>query len=53
MGEKPKPPRCPICGAPMQRTNRGVPRQSGHRWICPIAEAEVFEDELGHRHRIS
>lgn len=42
-------PACPICGAPMRRYGRGATlRKHGPEFVCPVAEAEEYEDERGH-----
>lgn len=45
-------PACPICGAQMKSWGRGATsRKHGRRWVCPVAQAEVADDERGHLKR--
>lgn len=45
-------PKCPICGAEMKQTGRGITRRNQEpSYRCPVEKSELYEDENGHRKR--
>jgi hypothetical protein len=53
--------KCPVCQAEMRKLNHPRGARSGRshshyaqpqKWICPVAEAEVFTDVEGHFQKV-